>query len=221
MEVSILEETLDWLAINKPIDSSIHSEQGVGLIAELKHRLNLEFLAPVHRLDKVTSGVLLLAKNSQAAAQLSQQFADREVNKIYIALTEGKPNKKQGCIKGDMEPARNGNWMLTRKCSNPAITYFYSLGYQHGVRLALLKPVTGKTHQLRVAMKSNGAPILGDTRYGKKDNASDRCYLHHYCLTFNDHGQRHQIKAPFLSGRYFLETELHTLIEEQLEKVGW
>ena len=89
-----------------------------------------------------------------------------------------------------MGKARNGSYRLLRTLDNPAITRFWSrLDTSFGERLFLLKPHTGKTHQLRVAMKSLGAPIFGDTRYGGDE--ADRTYLHAWALEFND-GQAQQ-----------------------------
>ena len=160
--------------------------------------MKLDYLAPVHRLDKVTSGCLLLAKNQTAASFLSKQFKERTTEKIYIAITKGKPKKKQGTIRGDMVPARNGCWKLAKTQNNPAITQFKSIGYNNGLRIVNLKILTGKTHQIRVAMKSIGSPVWGDERYGNvTDNAgADRCYLHSYKLSFDDlSGERKTVIA--------------------------
>ncbi|NVJ51719.1 MAG: RNA pseudouridine synthase [Gammaproteobacteria bacterium] len=216
----IIAQTEHWLAYHKPANVSLHSESGTGLVAELKQQLRLEFLAPVHRLDKVTSGVLLLAKNSAAAAELSEQFAARNVSKVYCAVTVGKPKKKQGAIVGDMVPARRGDYRLTKSLINPAHTDFYSVGFQDGLRIALLKPLTGKTHQLRVALKSIGSPILGDPRYAPKMIA-DRCYLHHYCLQFSFASERFDIRALPEQGDHFLQPLFREIFLEKLAALDW
>ncbi len=207
LNYSIIAQTDDWMLINKPINASIHgSGEQQGLVYQVKIQQQLEFLAPVHRLDDVTSGCLLLAKNSNAASYLSQQFAKRSVGKVYIAITQGKPNKKQGKIMGDMKKSRDGNWKLARTHENPAITQFKSIGMSDGLRLVWLYPQTGKTHQLRVAMKSIGSPILGDNRYGKSN--SDRCYLHSYELAFTDLDETPlKFKCLPSEGEWFLKSE--------------
>jgi len=86
--------------------------------------------------------------------------------------------------------ARNGSWKLLRSVENPAVTQFFSFGLTPGLRLYLLKPHTGKTHQLRVALKSLGVPLLGDTRYGA--DKSDRAYLHAWQLAFELDGKSYQ-----------------------------
>lgn len=103
--------------------------------------------------------------------------------KYYVALSARKPARKQGSVTGDMTRGRSSSWKLLRSSSDPAVTRFqsYSLAaVQPGLRLFLLKPETGRTHQLRVAMKSLGASILGDPLYGAAAAAAEqqRMYLH-------------------------------------------
>ena len=193
-EPTIIAQGGGWIALNKPSGASIHSENNItGFIANTERQLDQK-LWPVHRLDKVTSGILLVATSAEAAAHLSAQFADRTVGKYYLAVSARKPIKKQGWIKGDMEKARNGCWKLARTLTNPAITQFVShYNDSEKTRFYLLKPSTGKTHQLRVAMKSISAPIHGDTRYGGTD--ADRAYLHAYYLSFEMNGQRIEVSC--------------------------
>ncbi len=193
--------------VDKPAGLNFHSEDGeAGVIAQLAAQLNCDSLFPVHRLDKMTSGILLVALNKATAQQFQQMFAAREVEKYYLAMTDKKPKKKQGWVKGDMQPARNGSWKLSKTTLNPAITQFISVSTQPGERLFLLKPSTGKTHQLRVAMKSLGAPICGDSRYANKREAQqeDRGYLHAYALRFQLHEQNFEFVCPPNSGQRFL-----------------
>lgn len=191
---SCLQETPHWIALYKPAGTGIHSEDGEpGFVVQAAEQLGCE-LWPVHRLDKVTSGILLLAKDKTTAAELSRQFAERKVQKWYLARSARKPSKKQGWIKGDMLKARNGCWKLARTLENPAITRFISEAAAPSGRLYLLKPQTGKTHQLRVAMKSLGAPIDGDARYG--GDAAERTFLHAYALSFEDQGQMTELLCP-------------------------
>jgi tRNA pseudouridine32 synthase/23S rRNA pseudouridine746 synthase len=110
-------------------------------------------------------------------------FRERRVAKYYIALSARKPQRKQGSVTGDMVRGRSSSWKLLRSSNKPAVTRFqsYSLAaVQPGLRLYLLKPETGRTHQLRVAMKSLGAAILGDPLYGNAAAAAEqeRMYLH-------------------------------------------
>ncbi len=170
-----------WLAAEKPAGISFHSEDGsAGFVAQLEAQLQHP-LWPVHRLDKVTSGILLFATRADTATILSEEFAQRRAEKFYLAMGSGKPSKKQGWIKGDMAKSRNGCYKLLRQTDNPAITRFLShFDESSGKRLFLLSPKTGRTHQLRVAMKSLGTPILGDERYGGEK--AERTYLHAWML---------------------------------------
>ena len=184
---TLLANTEQFIVINKHSGVSFHSEnKQQGLLAAAKEALNLE-LWPVHRLDKATSGLLLLAKNQVACSELCQLFEQKNIQKYYLALSDSpakKLKKKQGAIVGDMARTRNGSWKLCQSKNNPAITQCFSYSVAPNRRLFILKPHTGKTHQLRVALKSIGAPILGDTRYGASETNAHRMYLHAYQLHF-------------------------------------
>ena len=194
--LTIIHNHPDWIIVNKPAGISMQQEQGLPNEASLLQCALASIQAidaciiklwPVHRLDKATSGLVIFAKSAKAAADFTPMFSQQEVTKHYIALALGKPKKKQGWVKGDMEKGRNGSWLLARTQTNPAITQFTSCAIEiekkEAKRLYLIKPKTGKTHQIRVALKSIGCPILGDTRY--KGEKSDRCYLHALALSFN------------------------------------
>ena len=194
--ISIEFEHSDWLVINKPPGIGMHSDNDQpGLMVQLEQQL-MQPLWPVHRLDLVTSGLLLVARNHSAAAALSSLFEQHQIQKWYLAQSAHKPSKKQGLIKGDMQKARNGSWKLARTAHNPAITRFISQGHIHpdSPRHFLLAPQTGKTHQLRVALKSLGAPIDGDDRYGGK--VSDRTYLHAFALQFDYQEEQYRFTCP-------------------------
>jgi tRNA pseudouridine32 synthase/23S rRNA pseudouridine746 synthase len=171
----------------------------------------------VHRIDKATSGLLICSKNSQATSVLSQAFQNRLVEKYYLAISEHKPIKKQGLIIGDMLRTRNGSWKLSKTQINPAVTQFFSYSLNNinnfNGRLFILKPQTGKTHQLRVALKTINASILGDSRYGKikkvinlasydsnnndkvllnsNTGLFDRMHLHAYVLRFDFNNKKY------------------------------
>jgi tRNA pseudouridine32 synthase/23S rRNA pseudouridine746 synthase len=194
--ITIIHNHADWVIVNKPTGISMQHEQGdistlnlqQRVLAEVKKiEANITRLWPVHRLDKATSGLVIFAKSAAAAATFGELFSQHNVEKHYVAIALGKPKKKQGWVKGDMEKGRNGSWLLTRTQLNPASTYFTSTALEAeqnmAKRLYLIQPKTGKTHQIRVALKSLGCAILGDQRY--KGAAADRCYLHAFSLSFN------------------------------------
>ncbi|AUI86015.1 RNA pseudouridine synthase [Vibrio azureus] len=186
----ILHSHPDFVLINKHPNISVHKDDGdIMLLQEVAKQTGDEKLYLIHRLDKMTSGLLLLGRNSQAASQLSQKFAARQVEKFYLAIGAKKPKKKQGLVIGDMERTRRSAWKLNNSKQNPAVTQFFSLAAEPGERLFLCKPHTGKTHQIRVALKSVGSSIVGDPIYNPGSEA-DRGYLHAFCLCFSYQGEQ-------------------------------
>jgi len=185
----ILDEHQDFLVLNKAHGVCVHTEDDqIGLLEQLKKDFPQQQFFPVHRLDKVTSGILLVAKNHHGASVLSQLFQRREISKYYLAISDHKPKKKQGLIKGDMERSRRGSWKLCHSKNNPAVTQFFSHHLESTQRLFIVKPTTGKTHQIRVALKSIGAPIIGDRLYGHSAVIEYQIYLHAFSLSFEYEG---------------------------------
>jgi len=183
----IIDETDHFIIAEKPAGSSFHCENGeVGFFVQLEIQFG-EKLWPVHRLDKVTSGLLIAARSATAARDIGNLFDLRQVEKFYIALSDRKPKKSQGTIVGDMSRSRRSSWKLEKSKENPARTQFFSFASDNGgPRLFIIRPRTGKTHQIRVALKSLGSPILGDPIYhGPNIVEPDRCYLHAYALKFS------------------------------------
>ena len=215
-ELRILKSHPLFVAVHKPPGLAfqrVGDDPGVlELLREMEQDGRLESgrrLFPVHRLDKVTSGILLFARGRKAANELGNHFRFGRVEKIYAALSDRRPKKKQGQIKGDMERGRRGAWILLRSERNPAITFFKSFAIPErrpGLRLFVVRPKTGKTHQIRVALKSIGAPILGDGLYGRFDLAreEDRAYLHAPALRFRIAEECFTIHDPPAPGEEFL-----------------
>ena len=201
----LVSESAHFVVIDKAAGSSFHSEQGQpGLAEQLKQDLGGAPLYPVHRLDRMTSGLLVFARTLDVAQELNEQFRSRQVEKFYLALSSRKPAKKQGLVCGDMVKGRRGSWRLLNSRENPASTRFFSQSVEPGLRLFLLRPVTGKTHQLRVAMKSLGAPIIGDLRYGSAGQGdTDRGYLHAFALAFRCNGESQTFICPPVQGELF------------------
>jgi len=203
----------DFIIIDKPAGLSFHSEEGPGAVARMEAALHVK-LYSVHRLDKMTSGLLLLAKSAEAAANFTARFEARQIEKYYLAVTLRKPKKKQGWVKGDMAASRRGSYKLLLTCNAPAVTQFVSSALRPNERLFLVKPHTGKTHQIRVALKSLGAPIAGDERYADATEArrEDRGYLHAYALRFEYGGELFAFTCkPDFGERFLNETFLKTL----------
>ncbi|WP_274571990.1 TIGR01621 family pseudouridine synthase [Neisseria leonii] len=178
----------DFVLIDKAAGVSVHSGENGSLTAAVAAAAGVPRVWLVHRLDKPTSGLLLLALNAEAAGVFGRMFAQRQVAKTYLALSPDRPKKKQGRIRGGMAKARGGAWKLTRGRDNEAVTDFHTAPFSDGLRWFVLRPQTGRTHQLRVAMKSLGSPILGDTLYGGR--AAERLFLHAAVLAFEYGGEK-------------------------------
>lgn len=126
----------------------------------------------VHRLDKDTSGVLVIARSGQAAKKLTESFRNRKTNKIYWALLVGKPSQYEGAVQAplDKEPGTRGERMAVSENGKRAITDFKMMDSAAGkVTWMAFRPVTGRTHQIRVHAKVLDTPILGDGKYGAKE----------------------------------------------------
>lgn len=200
MSFSLKFENTKFIIISKFPEVDFHGENG---IVDCLRREFPEALG-VHRLDKATSGIMVFAKSRDVQIKLSKNFELREVKKTYVAISDKKPAKKQGVVKGDLEKARGGSYKLTRSLVNPSYTKFKSF-YNNdlGLRGFFLYPKTGKTHQLRVVLKSLGSSILGDKRYG--GTCSDRMYLHAYSLEFSLDGERFEFFDYPVHGEKFLK----------------
>lgn len=216
MLLEIVFEHADWLVVVKPAGLNFHSEDGeAGFVALLEKQLDMK-LWPVHRLDKLTSGLLLVAKSKQSCSVLSQLFADRQIEKFYLAVCPSSMKKKQGLVKGDMAQGRRGGFKLLKTQDNPAVTQFFSASLKPGLRLCLLKPHTGKTHQLRVAMKSMAAPIVGDTLYSGE--IANRLYLHSYVLKFTYNEEEYSFTQLPDAKELF---DIESLIEKEHWRAPW
>ena len=211
--ISIHFECDDFLVAIKEAGIDFHDgEQGDGFFTQLKKQFPDQKLYPVHRLDKPTTGLILAAKNLDTCNELNQLFEKHEIQKYYLAISDRKPKKKQGWVIGDMQRSRRKTWKLLTSKKNPAITQFFSKSIGPNLRAFLLKPHTGRTHQLRVALKAIGSPICGDELYypdaQKKDES--RCYLHAYALKFELKSESFNfMSVP--GGDYY---ELGTLVDE-------
>ena len=245
MKIEIIHEEASFLVIHKPHGLNVHREHAStdqelneptgdsnqvsatensitpSLIDVLKAQINHSELYLVHRLDKETSGVMVIAKTLQAAQELGDSFESRRVRKCYLAISHKKPSKKQGKVVGDMAKARGGSYKLLRSRSTPAITQFYSSSLDEAfngttvtppkLRVFTVFPLTGKTHQIRVALKAVGAPILGDLRYGSA--TADRMYLHAWALAFEIQGKSYAFSS-LPKGEVYERSAFLTYVEQ-------
>lgn len=175
LRAAVLYRDDDVLAINKPAGLAVQG--GTGLDRHLDAMLDaLQFDAPerprlVHRLDRDTSGVLLLARNVRTAAELTQAFRRKDCRKIYWAVVAGVPKHSSGRIELALAklPGRAGERMAPDEEGKEAVTEYRVLDHA-GKQAAWLelRPLTGRTHQLRAHCAAMGTPILGDRKYGGK-----------------------------------------------------
>lgn len=159
----------------------------------------------VHRLDKDTSGVLVVAKTRAALESLRAQFKGRDVRKRYIALVEGAPETPEGVIDAPIgrDPAQRKR-MAVRHDGREAVTEFRVIEHFAGYSLLEVYPKTGRTHQIRVHLAFIGHPVAGDTVYGRRRQAIKlkRHFLHATAITFTRPGSDEAItaEAPLPAG---------------------
>ena len=171
----IIEETADFLVVNKTGDLVCHPTKGdaySSLIGRLRlYYANQPNVKPsfVNRLDRETSGVVLIAKHPVAHKTLQRQFDQRRVSKRYLAIVEGIPATDGGTI--DQPIGREpGSVVIIKQAvipdGMPSVTHWKKLGEGTGVTLLEVQPETGRLHQIRVHLSSIGHPIVGDKIYG-------------------------------------------------------
>ena len=188
-ELPILYEDDDVMVVNKPSGLLTHAKGGLSTeptVAEIIRPKTLfasgtDRPGIVHRLDRDTSGVLIIAKTADAATHLQRQFAQRTTKKTYLAVTDGVP--KLAAAKIDLPIGRNPSAPSTFRVDpngKPAQTTYRVLAATDNQALIELKPTTGRTHQLRVHMAHLNTPILGDRVYSKP--SASRLMLHAHKL---------------------------------------
>lgn len=189
--MKIIYEDNDVLVIDKPAGISVHRSSSTEVeetVADyFKNKVNdtdVERPGIVHRLDKNTSGVMIIAKNVKSKSFLQNQFKIRSVKKTYKILVEGHLKHSQAIL----------NWPIARNTKNPlkravraggkpAVTQYREVRAYPGYTMLEAFPKTGRTHQLRVHLAHLGHPVAGDTTYGAKKTELKRQFLHAESLT--------------------------------------
>lgn len=172
--IEIIYQNSDLVVINKPTGISVTKDRSgkVGLLTVLSEQLSISKETPlklIHRLDKSTSGVMMLAKNRDAQSKYSSLFEKRLVKKTYLALVRAAMMKDRGTIKASIAPSkRNPRLMcVTRKKSKAARTDWQLLADFGSIALLKVCPVTGRTHQIRVHMACAHMPLAYDDLYAR------------------------------------------------------
>ena len=181
VDLPVLYEDKDVVVINKPAGTLTHSKGMLNLESTvasfISSKLNDRSLTGnragiVHRLDRATSGIIICARNQKSLKWLQQQFSSRKAKKTYLAFVDGVPRAKEAII--DIPIGRNPKRPQTFKATTagkPAQTHYKVLKTikkdKQGFSLVELKPVTGRTHQLRLHLAYIGSPIAGDPVYGR------------------------------------------------------
>jgi len=204
LQRAVLHRDADVLAINKPAGLAVQGGTGTtrhvdGALDHLKFDAG-ERPRLVHRLDKDTSGVMLLGRNHRAARRLAEAFRAKSAMKVYWALVVGEPKPSAGTIEGAIAkmPGRAGEKMAIDPDAGKRAVTRYATVERLGGKLTwvALFPVTGRTHQLRVHMAELGTPILGDGKYGGAE-----AFLHGEGVSRKLHLHARAIRIPDASGR--------------------
>jgi 23S rRNA pseudouridine1911/1915/1917 synthase len=207
LDLDIIDLQDDFLVINKPAGLLVHNSQTnkdeVSLVNGLLYQFK-EFEqfndqqrpGIVHRLDKQTSGLIIVARNSQAMRELSALFKNRDIHKTYLAVVKGHPDKA-GTVDFDIGRHRTQRHKMSHVSFNgrDAVTHYQVLAYYDDASLVAARPITGRTHQIRVHCAAIGHGILGDEVYGTRFDGMNRQALHAWKLSFVYKGKKYEYCA--------------------------
>lgn len=206
--VEILYKGDHFLVVNKPAGLLVHETETksdeptlvdwiISNFEEIRHVGIIDRPGIVHRLDKDTSGIIIIPRTNYAHAQFGDMFKNKTIQKTYLAVVEGHPP-----IEGTVNLPIGRHPVLRHKMATftpadvsrsssirEAVTHYKVLEYFNDAALIEAKPVTGRTHQIRVHMASLGHPLLGDQTYGKKSKLIKRHALHAYKIEFEFDGK--------------------------------
>lgn len=258
MDIQLLYQDADLAVVNKPSGLSLFADRQSpdSLWDLLKQRFAGQKIYQVHRIDKGTSGVLLVALSRRAQAALNQQFQARQIDKVYLALCVGEFQPPQGLIDLPLCPGRKSRYRiagpreaiyldtqdpacarwrlppsaLLDKKNFPSQSYYDTVLSLDGISLLAVKPITGRTHQIRVHCAWLGHPLLGEHLYGRAQDAAQqasRLALHSYQLKGRqswNQDRELQVCAevpdfflPFCRG--LTAAELQTQIDQSLKRL--
>ena len=194
-QIDIIHEDESIVVVNKPsgilTHPTPHIKTGTLINFLLYHTKLSNIGAPyrpgvVHRLDKETSGVIVFAKNDISYWSLIEQFKNRIVKKEYYAIVEGKFPEKQKIVEFRVAPDKDNPTKMKVHFlkGKDALTEIEVEKYIGNYTLLKIKPITGRTHQIRLTLSYLGYPVVGDEKYGKKNDLIKRIALHSYKISF-------------------------------------
>ncbi|MGD0229001.1 MAG: RluA family pseudouridine synthase [Syntrophorhabdales bacterium] len=218
--VRVLYEDDALLVIDKPKGMVVHPSCGhrAGTLvnAILSHvteaGLGDERPGIVHRLDKGTTGVIIVAKDRLSQEALSHQFHDRTVEKVYRAVVEGVMERDEGVVEGAIgrHPTDRLRMDLVARGGRHSLSRFKVIERLRGFTYVEVYPKTGRTHQIRVHMSHAGHPIVGDELYGKRaKKLAERPLLHAYRITFD-----HPVKGGRMSVEAAIPADIETFVRD-------
>lgn len=222
--IDILYEDKDMIVVNKPKGMVVHPANGNpdGTLVNAIMAICKDSLSGiggeirpgiVHRLDKDTSGVLMIAKNDKAHINLSEQIKEHQVEKTYIALVRGFVKENEATIHMPIgRSTKDRKKMAVAKTGKDAITHFKVIERFEDCTLLEIKIETGRTHQIRVHLAEIGYPVIGDTVYS---NGKNRWKIEGQCL----HAKSLKFKHPITGKEIFIEAPLPAYFQKILEEL--
>ena len=211
-EALIVEDNENFCVINKPYGLAVQGgskikKNLVDLIAENKIFQNSKPFI-VHRIDKETSGILIIAKNRKYAQLFTSLFRIRKIHKSYLSICHGEMEKVKGIFADDLI-----RYDKDRKISERAITNYKVLDKNTNSTLIILNPITGRKHQIRKQLFSIGFPVIGDSKYNfpeNKINKNNNLMLHAYSIKFmiNDKKYKYTVNEPDYFKKMLLKKRL-------------
>ena len=217
--IEVLYEDANWLLVAKPAGltsvpgPSNREDTLVNRVKYYLERNGRKNVVPhiITRLDRYTSGVVLLAKHSFAQGLIDKQVSNHEFDKRYYAIVAGQVTKQHGLIEAPLKRKEGENFQIVSPDGRQAVTEYWLKANLAGGSLVEVKLHTGRTHQIRVHFQSKGHPLLGDELYGGPlDMGIERQALHAYHLAFND---------PFTNERLVVEAPLPSDMKSVLAKL--
>jgi 23S rRNA pseudouridine1911/1915/1917 synthase len=211
-DIEIIYEHEHFMVINKPSNLIVHTPHArsneytlvdwiMTHYKEIAHIGSIDRPGIVHRLDKDTSGIIIIPRTNFAHGLFGDMFKNRTIHKTYYAIVTGHP-QENGIIDAPIGRCQRTKIKMAtfahtdKSKAREAITHYQVLEYFDGYSLIEVKPLTGRTHQIRVHLASIGHPIIGDTVYGKESSLINRQALHAFSINFEFENKKYEIACP-------------------------